>query len=370
MSSTNQGLDKTNREEKCSRDKIEENKIRRYNMGICMLKTLLISFVLMACGSGDRTENKLPTTHIQMQINTQTYVEEHGSLSINGKDLVDKNGQSIQLKGMSSHGLQWFGNYANVNAMKELRDNWGQTVFRAAMYTAEGGYLSNLSLKDKVHEVVKAAQDLGIYVVIDWHILSDRNPMWNKDKAKEFFSDMARTYRDSPNVIYEIANEPNGGDVRWSNVIKPYALEVIPEIRKYSDGVIVVGTGTWSQDVHDPASDPLQFQNIMYACHFYAATHGSWLRDRISSAMGKGIAIFVTEWGGMPSSGNGGINYTETSEWLKFMQNNKISWTAWSLSNSRQTHSVLKPWAKNNGGWSDGDISDHGKIIRDDMLKK
>jgi len=326
-----------------------------------MFKGFLVFCLLLAsCGSG----NKPAIKHQDTVDLTSSYVETHGRLQIQGSKLLDQNGEEIQLKGMSSHGLQWFGNFANYNSMKELRDNWNQTVFRAAMYTAEGGYLSNPSLKNKVHEIVKAAQDLGIYVIIDWHILSDRNPMWNKDAAKAFFSEMAQAYKDSPNVIYEIANEPNG-DARWWNAIKPYALEVIPEIRKHDPkGIIIVGTGNWSQDIQDPANDPLKFDNIMYACHFYAATHGSWLRDRVKNAMGKGIAIFVTEWGTMDSSGNGGINYGETNQWMRFLAANKISWANWSLSNSGQTHSVLKNWASPNGGWSDNELTESGKLVK------
>ncbi|MDI5789028.1 hypothetical protein PO124_13205 [Bacillus licheniformis] len=33
--------------------------------------------------------------------------------------------------------------------VKWLRDDWGINVFRAAMYTAEGGYIDNPSVKTK-----------------------------------------------------------------------------------------------------------------------------------------------------------------------------------------------------------------------------
>jgi endoglucanase len=292
-------------------------------------------------------------------------------LQVKGSQLVDQYGNPVQLKGMSSHGLQWDQGfrYANLKTMKKLRDEWNQTVFRAAMYTAEGGYLSQPNvLKGRVHEIVKAAIELNIYVIIDWHILSDRNPMWNKDRAKVFFAEMAQTYAKYPNVLYEIANEPNGGDVNWWNAIKPYALEVIPEIRKYApEAVVIVGTGTWSQDVQDPAKDPIKLSNIMYACHFYAGTHGAWLRNRVAGAMNSGIAIMVTEWGTMGSSGDGGINYRETAEWIKFMREKNISWMNWSLGNSGQTHSILKPWADSQGNWGENEISESGKLVRQYM---
>lgn len=182
-------------------------------------------------------------------------VTNHGKLKVEGAFLKDQNGDDMQLKGMSSHGLQWFGHYANIGSMRELRDKWGLTVFRAAMYTAEGGYLQNQSVKEKVHEIVRAAIELDIYVIIDWHILSDKNPMWNVGAAKGFFDEMSRTYAGIPNVFYEIANEPNG-DAGWYNAIKPYAMQVIPVIRANDpDGLVIVGTANWSQNVKDPAND-------------------------------------------------------------------------------------------------------------------
>lgn len=331
-----------------------------------MFKAFLVFiFFLASCGDYPQIQILPKKTKFGFAENV---VETHGRLQVKGSQLSDQYGEAIQLKGMSSHGLQWYQGYAyaNVNTMKKLRDEWNQTVFRAAMYTAEGGYLQNPDvMKQRVHEIVKAAIELNTYVIIDWHILSDRNPMWNKDKAKVFFAEMAKAYASYPNVIYELANEPNGGDVNWYNSIKPYALEVIPEIRRYDPlGVIIVGTGTWSQDVQDPAKDPIKMSNIMYACHFYAATHGSYLRDRVKNAMNSGIAIFLTEWGTMSSSGDGGINYGETSAWMQFAKDNKISWANWSLSNSGQTHSILKSWANTQGNWDDNAITESGKLVR------
>ena len=71
------------------------------------------------------------------------------------------------------------------------RDDWHVNVFRAAMYTEEDGYIDDPSVKEKVKEAVEAAIDLGIYVIIDWHILYDGNPNEHKEEAKAFFQEMA-----------------------------------------------------------------------------------------------------------------------------------------------------------------------------------
>lgn len=298
---------------------------------------------------------------------SKTPVAANGQLKIKGTQLVNQSGKAVQLKGISSHGLQWYGDYVNKSSLKWLRDDWGINVFRTAMYTGEGGYIDNPSVKNKVKEAVEAAKELGIYVIIDWHILSDGNPNQNKAKAKEFFKEMSSLYGNTPNVIYEIANEPNG-DVNWNRDIKPYAEEVISVIRKNDpDNIIIVGTGTWSQDVNDAADNQLKDANVMYSLHFYAGTHGQSLRDKANYALSKGAPIFVTEWGTSDASGNGGVYLDQSREWLTYLNSKKISWVNWSLSDKQESSAALNPGASKTGGWKLSDLSASGKFVRENI---
>ncbi|MBE6071872.1 MAG: 1,3-beta-glucanase [Clostridium butyricum] len=286
-------------------------------------------------------------------------------LKVIGSQLCDSNDKPIQLKGMSSHGLQWYGNYMNYNSMKYLRDNWGINVVRAAMYTDQDGYISNpKAAKEKVKEIVQSAIDLKMYVIIDWHILYDNDPNTYKIQAKSFFEEMAKLYGNYPNIIYEICNEPNG-NITWSDNIKPYAEYIIPSIRAIDpDNIIIVGTSTWSQDVDIAASDPLSYSNIMYACHFYAGTHGKFLRDKIDIAISKNLAVFVSEWGTSDASGNNGPYIDEAQTWIDYMDNKKISWCNWSLCDKDETSAALKPGANTTGGWTDSNLTPSGLFVK------
>jgi len=291
----------------------------------------------------------------------------YGQLKVVGSQLCNSSGQPVQLKGMSSHGLQWYGQFMNSSSINYLKSNWGANVVRAAMYTAENGYISNPSTATaKVDEIVNAAINAGIYVIIDWHILSDNNPNTYKTQAKAFFEDMARKYGSYPNVIYEICNEPNG--VTWSGDIKPYANYIIPAIRAIDpDNIIIVGTSTWSQDVDIASQDPLSYSNIAYTCHFYSGTHTQSLRDKISRAMANGIAVFVTEWGTSDASGNGGPYLDEAQTWINFMADNKISWCNWSLCDKAETSAALAAGASTTGGWADANLTASGKFVKSNM---
>ncbi|POR25150.1 cellulase family glycosylhydrolase [Paenibacillus polymyxa] len=298
-----------------------------------------------------------------------TPVERYGQLSVKNGKLVDKNGKPVQLKGISSHGVQWFGDLVNQDSMKWLRDDWGISVFRVALYTEEDGYIANPSLKNKVKEAIEAAQKLGLYVIIDWHILSDGDPNIHKNEAKAFFNEFSTQYGHLPNVIYELANEPNG-NVNWNNQIRPYASEVSQVIRaKDPDNIIIVGTGTWSQDVHDAADHPLPDKNTMYTVHFYAGTHGQYLRDRVDYALNKGVGIFATEWGTSDASGNGGPFLNESKVWTDFLASRGISWANWSLADKNETSAALLPGADRQGGWPDSQLSASGKFVKQAILE-
>ena len=215
---------------------------------------------------------------------SQTFYGKHGRLKVKGTKLVDKRNQAVQLRGISSHGINWdVGEpFVNEKAMQNLRDEWGVNCFRVAMYTEDyNGYCvtdaaSRKKLLKTIDTAVKACKKLGMYVIIDWHVLNDATPKKYQKQAKTFFKKMAKKYKNYGNVLYEICNEPNGG-TSWKT-IKSYAKSVIRVIRKYDNkAIVIVGTPTWSQDVDEAAKSPIQAKNIMYAFHFYAATHGDAL---------------------------------------------------------------------------------------------
>ncbi|MTV40622.1 glycoside hydrolase family 5 protein [Duganella radicis] len=178
-----------------------------------------------------------------------TPVQTHGALRIEGSQLVDQHGKQVALAGPS---FFWSNTgwgqerFYNAEAVKTFATGWHASVVRAAMGVDEGGgLLEDVANRARVETVVDAAIANGIYVIIDWH---SHHAEQYPDQAVAFFTAMARKYGGTPNVIYEIYNEPL--DVSWSGTIKPYAEKVIAAIRAADpDNLIVVGTPKWSQDV-------------------------------------------------------------------------------------------------------------------------
>ena len=285
-------------------------------------------------------------------------VSENGALHVDGTQLMNENNEPVVLHGMSSHGLQWFGNFATENAVKATAD-YGANLFRCAMYTDEGGYISNPSVKDTLINAVDSAIRQDMYVIIDWHILSDGNPMQHIDDAVDFFGEMSERYKDSNAVLYEICNEPNG-NVTWNDNVKPYAETVIPVIRANTNAIILVGSPTWSKDLHETAKNPINAENIMYTCHFYAGTHTDWLRQHIADC---GLPVFVSEWGTSAADGNGGVYLDEAQRWIDFMNERGISWTNWSLCDKNESSAALVNGANVNDGISEDELTESGKFV-------
>ena len=297
----------------------------------------------------------------------------NGALQVIGSQLCDAAGDPVQLRGVSTHGLAWFPAYVNQALFTEMREDWNANIVRLAMYTDEyGGYCSGgdkSKLKKLVKDGVSYATRADMYVIVDWHVLNDRDPNKYVSDAKAFFDEMSKEFASNNNVIYEICNEPNGG-TSWAD-IKKYAAEVIPVIRANDkDAVIIVGTPNWSQYVDQAASDPIKGEtNIMYALHFYAATHKDDLRNKLKNAVNKGLPIFVTEYGICDASGSGSIDTASANKWVELMDSLGVSYVCWNLSNKNETSALIKSSCSKTSGFTSDDMSGEGTWLLELLAK-
>lgn len=312
----------------------------------------------------------VPATTVHASVRCSNGVSVNGWLHVDGSKLKNSKNETISLHGMSTHGLMWFQNLYGQEGADAVA-NSGANLFRVAMYTDEyAGYCNSaqdaMNAKTQLYKTVDAAIADDMYVIIDWHVLNGTGGAFHNDQAIDFFDEVSKHYANTPNVLYEICNEPNNGagNNSWSGKIKPYAASVIPVIRKNSPkSIVIVGTPTWSQEVDTATEDPLNYDNIMYSLHFYSGTHYDWLRDKARTAIKRNKAIFVTEFGTCDSSGNGGLNLSEAKTWLDFLDDNDISWANWSLANKNETASALKESANISDGIQDYELTDSGKFI-------
>lgn len=354
--------------------KYKNRKIRDLS-GISVLVMAVLIIIIPVLFIVNKTN--IPDNDIYVNA-ASSFTAAHGRLSVKKTQLVDKNGKPVQLKGVSTHGINWDVGYPYVNkaAFKTVRDKWGVNTIRLAMYTEEyNGYCvtddaGRKKLLETIDSGVKAATELGMYVIIDWHVLSDKNPARHQKEAVAFFRKTSRKYSSYTNILYEICNEPNGG-VTWDE-IKAYARKVVKTIRKNdSRAIIITGTPNWSQDVDIVSESPLKgYSGIMYSIHFYAATHKDSYRSKLKTAHKNGLPVICTEFGTCEASGNGAYDFSSADKWIKLMDKYKMSYVCWSLSNKDENVSLLKPSCTKTSGFKTSDLSKQGKWLVKTYTKK
>lgn len=281
------------------------------------------------------------------------------------KTLSDAQGDPIQLRGMSTHGLQWFPQIINDNAFAAIANDWDANVIRLAMYVGESGYATNPAVKQKVIEGIDFAIANDLYVIVDWHVHDPGDPNAAVYAgALEFFKEISELYPNNKHIIYELANEPSSNPPGVTNdaggwaAVKSYAEPIVKMLRDSgNNNIIIVGSPNWSQRPDLAADNPIQYNGstdagTMYTVHFYTGTHmpafDSADRQNVMSnaryALEHGAAIFSTEWGISEASGNNGPFLQEADVWLDFLNENNVSWVNWSLTNKNETSAAFLPF--------------------------
>lgn len=306
-------------------------------------------------------------------MNNTTPFARFGALSVTGNRLVGSDGTTCQLRGLSTHNVSCYPQYVTPETVTELTRRFGLEIFRFAMYCgfadgvegyATGDDAQRAMLEEKLYAIAETTEKLGIYLLVDWHVLLEHDPNVYADMAEHFFATVCPRLAKYHHILYEICNEPNGDDVTWER-ISAYANRVIPVIRKSCpDAVVLCGTPCWSQRVDEAAKSPLQYDNIMYTLHFYADTHRDCLRDILKTAVTEQhLPVFVSEYGITDASGDGAVNHEQAEIWLSLLDSLKISYILWNLSNKAETSAIIKPECSKVTGFTDDDFTVSGNFV-------
>lgn len=308
-----------------------------------------------------RKENTIDKN--QEEISLDDGIKTHGKLTVKGTDLIDKNGDQTQLRGMSSHGILWYPEYINYTSIRETK-KYGANMFRIAMYADDdnGGYVQQPELSWKLMQsAIENTLAADMYAIVDWHVLNEHNPLKDVEKAKEFFSKVSSQYANQDGIIYEICNEPNG-DTTWQDIVK-YANQIIPVIRHNDkDAVILVGTPDYSYSITGINKNDLKYDNLMYSYHFYAGQYDDAYKNIIQDCHKAGIPIFVSEWGINTDIG-GEDARSQAKEFASYLNKKGISFAAWSLCNKAEVFSAIKPECQRYSNWKESDLTDNGQIL-------
>lgn len=337
---------------------------------LLLLATAVLALLIPTAAVYATSTDSDPMDSDDTSTNGKLSASENGQLYVCGTQLCNENGEPIQLRGMSTHGLQWYSQCVNDDSLDALAYDWGADVIRLSMYIQEDGYESDPEgFTALVNELIEEATDRDMYVIVDWHQLSPGDPHYNLDLAKEFFELIADLHSDKTNLLYEVANEPNG--VSWSS-IKDYHEEIIPVIREQDpDSVILLGTRAWASlglseggDETEVINDPVDADNIMYTFHFYAATHDDEYLDAFDRASDQ-LPMFVTEFGTQTSTGDGENDFDMSQQYIDLMVDKQISWVNWNFSDDHRSGAVFETGTCPGGPYGSESLKPAGQWIYD-----
>jgi endoglucanase len=178
------------------------------------------------------------------------------AISVSGNRLIDAQGSEVQLRGVNLSGLEgvsilgwspsnpWGSQTGTATPDWETIKTWGVNVVRVPLNEAswlglscvdEGGMgvtvVNGVKVQNKAGATIKAdpggnyrstvassvagAAAAGLYVILDLHLAAPgnvcpnvQNPMADADHSIAFWTSVATAFKGSPNVIFELFNEP------------------------------------------------------------------------------------------------------------------------------------------------------------------
>lgn len=262
-------------------------------------------------------------------------------LSVSGRYIEDPGGKNVVLRGVSLADVSVTDSHArNTNALIDMAtdhaDGWYARVVRLPVYPnaidGQPGWNADPDTYFTKHldPAVQHCISKQIYCIIDWHYIKDYTSNDVDTATRAFWNYVAPKYASTPNVLFELYNEPIYPDnwSTWKTTAQPWVDIIRAAAPK---NLILIGGPRWSQNVAEAATTPFSGSNLVYVAHIYPG-HGdqsvwdSWFGNSTST-----VPYFVSEWG-WQQGGAVPTNGTRTGYGVPFsayLDSKGVSWTAW-----------------------------------------
>lgn len=329
-----------------------------------IIYTWLVSFLLLlatgaVANANDYVTHDPATYHLTGRFDASQLKNKQDFIRVKGNKFVDEAGKTFIFRGVSIadpdklvKDNQW-----RKGLFEELKHNWSVNTIRLPIHPRawrERGQEAYLKLID---EAVIWANELDIYLIIDWHSIGFLNtgyfqhPQYdtNIQETFRFWHDIAYRYQDIPTTaVYELFNEPTTLDQPWGKdewaSWKAMNEQLIDTIYAIDQKVIPLVAGfNWAYDLTPVKKSPIERKGVAYVSHPYPqkekpteATEKNFfdLWEKNWGFVSKKYPVICTELGWVQPDGYGAhIPVMNDGSYgpqiVKFMEQRGISWTAW-----------------------------------------
>ena len=299
----------------------------------------------------------------------------HGKLYKNGKYLVDLEGKQVEIRGIGTHHLLQFKNlhtkecletlkYYGINCIR-LSAYLKTQLFNASNNEYAKGYVDSIAeTRAHIEEIVSYCVELGLYVILDWHMHATNSyaDMYETE-AIDFFTYYSDKYKDTPNVFYELANEPYSITatelITFISKVRPVILANNPT------AIMLCGNAKEGIETFYTKLVAAGYTDIFVCPHSY----GESVKVQYRNWFNNGYPLFVSEWGNSNGFGDGEGNDAATTDLLAWLHETGVGTCFWKYTDQTMTTSILKnrdglignPYYKY-GGFTEEDLSYNGKL--------
>lgn len=307
----------------------------------------------------------------------------HGKLTKSGKYLIDANNKQMEIRGIGTHFILQYSNLHTLDCINALR-SYGVNCLRISVYLEDYtpkssdnqpayGYLSHpQETKTAIKELVDICTELGMYVLLDWHVYADGaarqgitgTAMLHRTEAEDFFEYFSNRYKKLPNIMYEIANEP------YYTLTAAQCLPYIRSIRSIirandPNAVIVMNNASDGIPVLYNTLSNDGITDIFVSTHQYGQNVVSQYQEWWNT---YNYPLFNTEWGNSSPSGDGAGNDAYAEALLDWYHASGIPHAFWKFTDQTMTTSVLNNLGTINSetyadGFGDSDLSHNGTLF-------
>jgi endoglucanase len=262
-------------------------------------------------------------------------------LSVSGRYIKDPNGNTVILRGVSLVDVGVADTRTRnarqlIDMATDSASGWYARVVRLPVYPdaidKTPGWIAgpDAYFNNHLNPAVQECVARQIYCIVDWHYISDYNSSAVDTATRNFWSYVAPKFANTPNVIFELYNEPIGPNnwSTWKTTAQPW-VNIIRTAAP--NNIILIGSPNWSQTTAAAATSPFSGSNLAYVVHVYPQHGGQSTWDSWFGNTSTTVPYFITEWGWQ----NGGANPTSGTlsgygtPFGNYLDSKGVSWTAW-----------------------------------------